>query len=767
MSKTCLLPSGLVRLWVLRRAYTISALVCLFAASPLLGAEVELRALVDGRAPDEPPAVLLRVEPVGGTGPIPEGARASEVRLRAGEARAVRLRDGLLWAVRASAEGYWSPEVLVTPGDVDGAITIRLHPTGRLEIPVGRGRFGEVPERLEVRFEPAPGPGAARSELRSTVDCPVEEAVARCAVPAGRLDLRLSAAPWAPAYRLGVHVQPSLTVRLDPMELVRGASVSGRVERDGGEPPPEGTTVELTVASAGLPAAAPRLDLARQVVEVDERGFFQFLGVRPGVYGLVARTEGFAPARMAPVEVRPELESSLYEPLVLARPVALSLELDPPTDPWGEPWTVVLSHLSPDSPRPLSTTTMTAGEDGTLVERDMEPGTYSVTLQGANGTRWLREEVEVDRTSTFHPLTIPLVEVVGVVTRGGEAAAGTLWFGTRSGARRIFFDVDSEGEFEGLLPSPGEWPVEWLPSDGGEEGVRLRPVEVADDRRVELRIEIPDTEVMGEVVDPRGNAVEGATVRMIGERTAEATELSGATTTDADGRFRLSGLEPGLYAVQAVRDSARSGMTSLTLAEDLAGPDLRLVLQEELRISGRVTSGGDGVAGATVIGWPSFVGGSGASIRRTVTGPTGEFDLLTSGAPGPWNFLVTAPSLAVHMGVTQVAERGLVELAVDRYPGTLILDGLGALGGRALLVHNGTFLPVPGFLRMAFQHRAPRPAGDPLVIQGVEPGEYSLCDAGAILSGDADRQERCQTGVLAPYGELRLGPPGSSDSRTR
>jgi hypothetical protein len=411
--------------------------------------------------------------------------------------------------------------------------------------------------------------------------------------------------------------------------------------------------------------------------------------------------------------------------------------------------------------------TTTVAKDGTLVQGDVEPGTYSVALQGSNGTWWLREEIEVDQNHAFHLLTVPLVEVKGLVTRGGEAVAGTLWFGTRHGGRRIVFDVDAEGEFEGLLPSAGEWPLEWLPPDGNEEGVTLRPVEVAEERRVKLRVEIPDTEVAGEVVNARGNPIEGARVRIVGERTAEATELVGATTTDADGSFRLSGLEPGLYAVQAIQGVARSGMTSVVLSEDLAGPDLRLVLQEELRISGRVTSGGAGVPGARVIAWPSFGGASGASMQETVTGPTGEFDLVTSGTPGPWNFLVSAPSLPVHVGVTQVSDRDLVELVLDPYPGTLILEGADALSGRLLLVHDGSFLPVQGFLRMAFRGRAPRLEGDSLVIQGVEPGDYALCDARAVLSGGGGRQESCRTGVLAPFAELRLLPPDSAGSPAR
>lgn len=752
--------SGLGKRW--QRALTL--VVCMVVAGPMVAGAVDLRVVINGEPSVEPVSATVRIEPAGGLVGDGEAPEPVEVEMTAGESVSLDLFDTRLWAIRASADGYWSPEVFLTPDEAGESITLRLYRTGRLEIPVEPGRFGEVPEQLEARFEPVPGPGSAQSELRSAVDCPVVERTARCDVPAGRLDLRLSAAPWAPSYQLGLLVEPGATVKLDPVELVRGASVSGWVEREDGEPPPEGTIVELAVASGDRAESAPRLDLARDTVEVDERGFFQFRGVRPGWYRLVARADGYAPARLAPVEMRPDLESSLRNPLVLARAVRLSLQIDPATDPWGEPWTVRLSHVSRADDLPLSSVTATAGADGTLFRDEMEPGHYRVALMGSNETHWLREEIDIGRDATHHLLTVPLVEVEGTVTRGGEAVAGTLWFGTRHGERRVVFDVDLDGEFQGLLPSSGEWPVEWLPEEGDEEGVTLRPVEVADERRVELHLEIPNTEVVGEVVDPRGNPVEGAAVRLVGQRSAEASGVSASAKTDDEGRFRLSGMEPGLYGAHANRGTARSTMTSVTVSEDLTGPDLRLVLQEELRITGRVTTGGAGVPGATVMAWPTFGGGSGASIEETVTGPTGEFDFVTSGAPGPWNFLVTAPNRAVHMGLTQVSERDLVELTLDPYAGTLILEELGERSGQLLLVHDGTFLPVLGLVRMIGRGGAARPVGSSWAIQGLEPGEYALCDARAVLGGVATA-ESCSTGVLAPYGELRLAPPTASPSR--
>jgi hypothetical protein len=153
-------------------------------------------------------------------------------------------------------------------------------------------------------------------------------------------------------------------------------------------------------------------------------------------------------------------------------------------------------------------------------------------------------------------------------------------------------------------------------------------------------------------------------------------------------------------------------------------------------------------------------------LKQTYTGPTGFFDVEVAGEPGVFHFLVSAPGFAVHLGAAQASARDLVELTLDPHPGSLILD-LAALHGSSVLSHGGTFFPVQGFLRFAFPGQPPRITGDTLVIQGVEPGEYALCDTRAMLAAGGATEESCTSGVLAPYGELRLSAPPAGDPPAR
>lgn len=737
----------------------------LLLALPLEAREVELQPRLAGAVTDADAGslVVVRVEPVGSVGGADRPTDALEVQLHVGESRSLDLQEGMYWSIRAEADGFWHAEVFLDPEDLgDEPVVLRLHRLGEVRFEVLPSRFGETSDHIEVGF--APPPTVHDSEIEGVGECSLEERVARCQVPIGRHDLRVSSPPWTPAYHLGVEIQPEEATSLEPFELVRGSSISGFVTLEGGDPPPERTRVVVVPAVQGPEAEAPELRAMRLETSVGERGFFQLAGLRPSAYRLVASAPGYAPSRIGPIEARPDLESALLDPLVLRRPSALTLQLDPPTDPWGESWEVDLSRISEEEARTLSSVSGEATADGSFYQDGLSPGQYQVALIGSNDTRWYWEELEVGPAPTFHTVVLPLIQVEGEVARDEELVNGTLWFGTHEGVRRVSFEV-VDGEFEGLLPSPGHWPVEWIAS--GEEGgtVELRPIEVPDERYVELRLELPATEVVGAVVDSEGRPVSEAEVRAVGARTADGKAVEGSGTTDDQGRFRILGLEPGAYGIRASRGKSRSVVSPLTVSEDLEGGDVRLVLQEELLLFGSVTSRGRAVAGARVLSWPTLGEAVGASIHSTVTGPNGEFEIATTGTPGPWVFLVSAPSFAVHWGVDQVSGRDSVDIALDRHPGTLIIESAEGALDSVLLVHAGAFLPVRGFVLMAFHERRPRDQDGALVIDGLEPGEYALCDARAVLAGGGAPGESCSTGVLAPYGELRLSPPAASPSR--
>ncbi|MGQ9892619.1 MAG: ELWxxDGT repeat protein, partial [Roseiflexus sp.] len=164
----------------------------------------------------------------------------------------------------------------------------------------------------------------------------------------------------------------------------------------------------------------------------------------------------------------------------------------------------------------------------------------------------------------------------------------------------IFFNVD---EAYGVDNTFGFWR-----SDGTEEGtVRLLP-EQADARAVicgqvfitsqtrlyALLIDPDRCTISGRVTDGVGNGVAGVTVRA-GDHSA---------TTDADGFYRIVGLSPGTYALQAEKPDCvvEPAQRMVTLPPDRVDQDFSAICNSNrYTISGRVTDDtGSGVTGVTV-----------------------------------------------------------------------------------------------------------------------------------------------------------------------
>ena len=744
---------------------TLLATLVLFglAEVPGKGDPVEVTILVenaDSAEPASPVRVRFSPELTGGEKSSPP---AIEERIEVGRSATIRLPGGLLWAIRAQSEGVWSPEVILNPSE-QATARLLLFPTATVRAPVEVRRFGEVPERLEVGFEPVQEGLRSREQPRGVVDCPVAEGVAECVLPAADLDLRFSAAPYAPVYRLGVELAAGKLQLVETLELVEGSSISGFVLDERGSPAAAGTRVRLTLPGDARPEAEPGLRILTATTETDRRGFFQFLSVRPGHYRIVADASGFAPASIEPVEARPGLEAALVDALVLARPASLTVELLPQRDPWGGSWTLRLTRSEPGTERRLGSIESAATLEGTWTGEDLSPGSYWLTVSDSRSNQWIHQPVEVLRNQDPLLVQVPVIEIDGTVTRGGEPAPGSVWFGGTDRVRRIQVKVGEDGSFSGFLPEAGEWPIDWISATPPATELSLAPVEVPDETRVSLEIEIPDTEIEGEVVDENGDPVAGAGVSL---RHLERRGTGGDVEADEAGRFSILGLSPGPYAVEARAGEATSDQVQMTLEEGRELPDLRLVIRSTTDMAGRVHSSGRGVPGARILAWPDLGSAPGFSFLETVSGPDGLFRIEAPSSVGALNFLVVAPGFSVSLGRSAVSSHDLVDLHLDSYGGAVTIDR-GEGEGTAFLVREGSFLPVDAFAHLVGRS-ALRDPSEPgvLVLQNLEPGTYALCAGRSAMSsirGAGEPPEGgCAVGVLPPFGELRLRLDGPKD----
>jgi hypothetical protein len=591
-----------------------------------------------------------------------------------------------------------------------------------------------------------------------------------CAVPSGLLDLRVRREPLAPAYAWGVQVPAGRAVDLGTIQLRQGASVSGWLETADGKPVPPECRVELTPDSSeatGERGDDPTLRGLALETPVNDRGFFQLIGVPPGAYVLTARAPGYAPARVAPLQVRPDLEAQILDRLILARPVPVEIRIDPPREPYGAAWKVQLIRKAALSDAPLETLLCQPSRDeGSCRLGNVVPGQYELLVLGEHDDRWHEEMIEIGRDSSPIEVRIPLIEVRGTVVRGEESVAATVWL-VRDG-RSLRFDADEKGRFEGLVPKEGLWDVDLL-AGGERERMLLAPVEVkVPDGKTYAPVEvrIPDTTLVCEVVDDAGRPVPFADVLVAAQRarpTRERQIQNSSHQAGPTGEVTIQGLPPGPVTLMASKDERKSEWTQAELVDGSEGSPVRLTLRSLKPIEGRVSSGGGGVPGTMVIAWPPFQGQGASHIAQDVAGPTGSFHLSVPQETGVLNVLVFPPGHAFRMLTVTTAPDSPLEIPVDPSSGTLVVDLGQGEGPMPLLVHNGVFASLqllkPWMRMQGTRQDDPRK----LVLDGMEPGVYSLCGGapaiGALTEGKTPPAASCSTGVLAAHSELVLQNP--------
>lgn len=646
-----------------------------------------------------------------------------------------------IWRVRAVVGGYWAAEELAVAG---GAATgIALYPAGEL-----RGRLTvppnmTQPRELQVTFGPTPSShGDGRSRPAGRVVCPVAELVWTCTLPAGVFDLRIHAPGFASALAWDVTVGAGDPMAGPALALIPGAAVLGRVEVDG-QARLEEVEVELRPAGAATrdPEIGGRLGQLYRTTHADRRGYFQFEDLAPGVYRIEARHAGRAPAVREPVEVLAGKELDLVQPLAVAAPSELVLLIAPPVPPTevDQGWNVELRALDGSNQSRITHADWTGA-----AEVDLAPGWYRLSVRDRRST-WLAEEIELPSGKSVRELELPLVAIEGTVRRGEKRQRARLDFGGQlPRAEEVHILTDPEGNFSGHLPAEGEWPLTVLLEPGGSEQ-RLEPVEVverAGEDVVRLDIELPDTLLVGQVVDAAGQPVAQATVLawQEGSRAGRSKARSNAA-----GRFRYWSLRSGEWIVEAFSGS-RSGRVEIALEE--AQPQrIEIRLGVERTLAGRVVSDAGPVAGALVYAIPDVPRTTPLSPWRT--DPLGAFEARVPADTTGVHLFVLAlgrPARLLWLPLSPEGEvRPEVVLGPAASSGTLRLQRSQAPSGAFELRHGAARLPIHLLQDWASIHRTRLPWDGDWTVPAMEPGTWELC-----------RGDVCDRGFLPPGGELEL-----------
>lgn len=668
------------------------------------------------------------------------------------------LTAGRAWTLSAKAEGRWFPALAVIPGSADERHLWRGYDAveARLEVVAPRG--DPVPAELRVKVTPSPIAGQAPPFPPETILCPITDRAARCHLPALRLDLRVDAEGWVPQYFFDRSFRVGAPALVTLAAFERGSSISGHVTLARGEAPPAETKVRLTpwqdfATSDG--ATARRLEALDRETGLDSRGFFFWPGVPPGRYRLIVSAPEFAPAWRGPIDVHPGLEASLIEPVILERPVALEVRVQPALAPDGGPWRIVLERRFAVGAPPEERHEQQVSEAGVSRWTDLTPTGYELLVLDQKGARWFHEPVHVTGSETITEINLPILEVKGTIRLGEELLEGRLTLSSRTDRRRVEAPV-VEGAFRALLPGPGRWVPRFTVTAPFEAEITGATIEIEEAGEIEIRF--PNTVVRGDVVDPLGNPQQGARVTLAANTDGPGSKFGEmSATTDAQGRFELRAAPPGTATILADAGDRSSEILRIEVTETLSPPRFRLVVRPAGKIEGVVRGDGRPVAGARVTFWPVLAGRAGASLSEAVTDPNGRFELTIEAPAATLGSLVQAPGWATRMAVEGFVEGRELSIDLERAGGFLRVQGLPPSEyGRTFLFHRGVALPIV-FLATLLGRV---PGEDSWSVGDLAAGSYSVCrGAGvldAILRGETPAPGACRSGELSAGGVIEL-----------
>ncbi len=753
----------------------------------------------------QPPVGMARVEievvPLGGAvspwaGTLtlrPDDPALEPIVLEATSGRpiAVSVPEHSIWLASLDLPGHWAAAQRIEVANREEILLQRFFLWPAVE---ARGvlttteRSGRLPAWITMEVLPGAKDRTWLDGPRGNTLCPVDSKRAfRCRLPAGQRDIVLRVEGFAPIYRFGAKLASTAAVvpaisksasvgavdssaNLGTFALRRGASLVGWVEVADGALDPKSCQVQLAPWSVRGPGggATDSLKSGRLTVAVDAKGFFQFVGVNPGAYSLVALQPGWVAAPVAPLLLGDASATRLSQPLRLEKPLELVLTLDPARDWLGGRWAVEVwrdSDFGPGNPR-AQVFQGAPDAEGLVRLKSQSPGRFSIFVADSRGNKFFGEiEREIfDPASAQRRIDLAFVTVQGRLRLGDEPLAATLWFGGRNGSPGVQFESDEQGVFHGALPAGGFWRVEIEAVAARIELVRRIEVEVDPKGLAEVLIDLPDTLIFGSVVDDKDQPATGANVHVEGPQNTSTVPANG------EGRFEIRGFDPGplaLVAEQATKvpGSAASETFRTMLQEAVPLGPLVLRLRENRRFEGQVHGDAGPVAGA--------------SLFLMSQPRTGSVDTARTGLDG--RFAAKLPQSA-QRAVIVVSPPGnsfrAFDVALDGAP--LILR-TSAAGGtlevtlpnleeiqqhnlQFLIFQDGLSLPPGELYRWAAGHGQSLQAGESNVLRipALGEGRYDVClvPYATLLASDysGGPAGSCVQGQLTTGGVLRLKP---------
>lgn len=657
---------------------------------------------------------------------------------------------GLLLEIESPT--LWSAPFRVPETGQPEALEIDTFQRGELtfsEEPSAASTPAAMPAAIQVEVASVPAPRGKDLLKKTRLACILEKDRWRCPAPALALDLRLEKPGHVPRYFFGAKIEPGKSLDLGRLRFEQGASISGFVAVEEGEP--KGATIGLGPAGTWGPRDGQRQNLRRAEAIANERGFFQVQGVAPGGYRLEASRKGLSATELWPVEVLEGKETSLAEPILLTRAAELEVHVAPPLGPLGRPWKLLLVRETPGSDGGGEVLTEEADAAGTSVWKELQPGSYLLMVCNPDGEKtgagddsiWASQFVELLPGSQAIYQDIAVVRVEGTLTAGEDPVLGRLIFGGFNGSPHATVWSDEDGRFEGQLPRKGSWQLD---VEIGGQLLSLEPVEVEPrgGKPARLDLHLPDTRFHGKVIH-REKGVAGA--QLWGHSTGSGKSFRFDTTADDEGGFDLRGLAAGSYQVTV--SSARLRLASprlrFDIREGIEDPAAEIELEEYQRLEGQILANGVGVPLAAFgVFFRSRHGedlqrgqGDAAGVLRVAVPESAqEIAMVITPAGFAWQILPLRPSAG-----TAGSSPFFVEAAQNG--GTLRIKSPDPAAAR--LFASGAEVPLQMVASTLQRGGNAEVAAGGWTFKNTAPGFYRVCGAA-----------KCAEGILATGGILEL-----------
>jgi protocatechuate 3,4-dioxygenase beta subunit len=404
---------------------------------------------------------------------------------------------------------------------------------------------------------------------------------------AGRFDLAVTASGFAPLAVPGVELpEGEAEIDLGTVLMAPGVALEGRVT-DADRRPIAGATITWHAASRN-PVLRALGDSGRAAVTSGDDGRFRVGDLLPGKpINVEVEAKGFAGEQV------PGVEPPGDEPLVVVLEPAAQLA-GRVVDETGAPIenARVLARGSTGRSAFGGFGSAGTGEDGSFTLEDLEPGKITLMVQASGYQALERDLGEVAAGEERRDLRLQLARGATLTGRVlgtdglplsdalvsiQESRSGVLRFSTRSAPT----DADGHFTLEGLPPGPASFSADHADHVRSVRDLDVRPGE----NRLDFRLE-RGLSVAGRVVDENGSPVLGASVRVGSGMRFTFGGRDGAMS-DEDGRFELSGVEPGTHSVSA---SKEGWATAVEERVEVVAPvdGLLLTLTRGARIVGNV-----------------------------------------------------------------------------------------------------------------------------------------------------------------------------------